>query len=67
MWLLNRWLDARGIPNASLRFLDKYEEKLQETQLTQQYTELAKSKRKVEDAMGATGKIEKVTVKVSSD
>lgn len=45
----------------AVRFLDKYEEKLQETQLTQQYTELAKSKRKVEDALGATGKIEKET------
>lgn len=45
----------------SFAFMDTYEAKLQETQLTQQYTELAKSKRLVEDAMRATGKIEKET------
>ncbi len=45
----------------AVRFLPGFESKLQETQLTQQKAELAKSKRKVEDAMGATGKIEKET------
>lgn len=45
----------------SFQFMETYEAKLQETQLTQQYTELAKSKRLVEDAMRATGKIEKET------
>ena len=45
----------------AVRFLDTYEQKLQEKQLTQQLTELAKSKRLVEDAMKATGKIEKET------
>ncbi len=45
----------------AIRFLDTYEEKLQAKQLTQQLTELARSKRKVEDALKATGKIEKET------
>ena len=45
----------------AVRFLETYEEKLQETQLTSQLTELAKSKRLVEDALRATGTIEKET------
>ncbi len=45
----------------AVRFLDTYEQKLQETQLTSQLTELAKSKRLVEDALKATGTIEKET------
>ncbi|MFT7485452.1 MAG: regulator of protease activity HflC (stomatin/prohibitin superfamily) [Candidatus Paceibacteria bacterium] len=46
----------------AVRFIEKYEDKLQETQLTSQLTELAKSKRNVEDALKATGKIEKETI-----
>jgi regulator of protease activity HflC (stomatin/prohibitin superfamily) len=45
----------------AVRFLETYEEELQHKQLTQQLTELAKSQRKVEDALKATGKIEKET------
>lgn len=45
----------------AVRFLDTYEQKLQAKQLAQQLTELAKSKRKVEDALKATGSIEKET------
>jgi len=45
----------------AVRFPQLYEEELQSKQLTQQLTELAKSQRKVEDALKATGKIEKET------
>lgn len=45
----------------AVRFLKTYEDELQNKQLTQQLTELAKSQRKVEDALKATGKIEKET------
>jgi hypothetical protein len=45
----------------AFRFLETYEEKLQDKQLAQQLTELAKSKSKVEGALMATGKIEKET------
>jgi regulator of protease activity HflC (stomatin/prohibitin superfamily) len=45
----------------AVRFLDSYEKKLQAKQLTQQLSELAKSKRKVEDELKVTGTIEKIT------
>ncbi len=45
----------------AVRFPKTYEEELQNKQLTQQLTELAKSQRKVEDALKITGKIEKET------
>jgi regulator of protease activity HflC (stomatin/prohibitin superfamily) len=54
-------VEPESILIRAVRFLDTYEQKLQDKQLTQQLTELAKSKRLVEDAMKATGKIEKET------
>lgn len=45
----------------AVRFLDSYEQKLQDKQLTQQLSELAKAKRHVEDALKITGTIEKET------
>lgn len=60
-------VEPESILIRAVRFLDTYEQKLQDKQLTQQLTELAKSKRLVEDAMKATGIIEMETIAMEKE